>query len=131
MMKITKSGTFGISRHILEKLYITRETILSVFHCFLFHKNSCILLKLLHYYRDIFSRLGNQYTSLGTQTFYVFFLQLYFNKKYVEVAINYFTMHLIILKWLKKQKFRQKRKTMRPKKVKVKKITVCQSVLFI
>ena len=64
-------------------------------------------------------------------TFYVFFFQLYFNKKYVEVAINYFTMNLIILKWLKKQKFRQKRKTMRPKKVKVKEITVCQSVLFI
>ena len=31
-------------------------------------------------------------------------------KKYVEVMINDFTMHLIILKWLRKQKCTQKRK---------------------
>ena len=63
--------------------------------------------------------LGDQYTDLGAQTlapkntFQVFFFQLYFNKKYVEVAINDFTIHLTILKWLRIQKYRQKRKTMR------------------
>ena len=31
-------------------------------------------------------------------TFQVLFFQLYFNKKYVEVAINDFTMHLNISK---------------------------------
>ena len=49
----------------------------------------------------------------GTQknTFQDFFFQLYF--KYVEVAINDFTMHLIILKWLRIQKCKQKRKKTR------------------
>ena len=42
-----------------------------------------------------------------------FFFQLYFNKKYVAVAINDFTMHMIISKWLKVQKCKEKRKTMR------------------
>ena len=42
-------------------------------------------------------------------TFQIFFFQLYFNKKYFEVAINDFTMHLIISKWLRIQKW----KTMR------------------
>ena len=35
------------------------------------------------------------------------FFQLYFNK-YVEVVINNFTMHLIILKLLRKQKCKNK-----------------------
>ena len=46
-------------------------------------------------------------------TFQFLFFQLYFNKKYVELAINDFTMHLIISKWLRRKKYRQKRKRMR------------------
>ena len=45
---------------------------------------------------------------------------MYLNKKYVEVAINSFTMHLIILKWLRLQKCREKRKKIKPKDLKVK-----------
>ena len=41
------------------------------------------------------------------------FFQLHFDKRYAEVTINDFTMHLIISKWLWTQKSRQKRKTMR------------------
>ena len=44
-------------------------------------------------------------------TFQVFFFQLYFNKKYFEVAINDFAVHLIILKWLRRQKWKQKKNT--------------------
>ena len=64
-------------------------------------------------------RLGDRYTGLGAQTlaskksFSSFLFQLYFNKKQVEVAINDFTMRLIISKWLRIQRCRQKRKTMR------------------
>ena len=36
--------------------------------------------------------------------FQVSFFQLYFNKKHVKVAINDFTMHLIILEWLGMEK---------------------------
>ena len=53
--------------------------------------------------------------SVPKEQFQVLFFQLYFNKKYVEVAISDFKMVLIILKWRRKQKFRQKRKTMRQK----------------
>ena len=42
-------------------------------------------------------------------TFKVFFFQLYFNR-YVEVAINDFTMHLIISKWLRRQKMQTEEK---------------------
>ena len=45
--------------------------------------------------------LGDQSNSLGAQknAFQaLFFFQLYFNKEYVQVVINDFTMHLIILK---------------------------------
>ena len=51
--------------------------------------------------------LGDWYIVLGAQTlapkqtFQVFFFQLYFIQKYVEVAISDFTVHPIILKWLK------------------------------
>ena len=45
-------------------------------------------------------------------TFQVILSQLYFNK-YIEVAINDFTMHLIISKWYWIQKCKQPRKTMR------------------
>ena len=48
-----------------------------------------------------------------TNTFQIFFFQYHFNRKYIEVAINDFTKHLIILKWLKIQKYRKKNKTMR------------------
>ena len=48
-------------------------------------------------------------------TLQVFFFLLYFNKKYVKVEINDYTMHLIISKWLRMQKCRQLRKKMRQK----------------
>ena len=51
-------------------------------------------------------------TLAQIDTFQIFFFQPCFNKKYVEVANNDFTMHLITLKWLGRQKCRQKRKTM-------------------
>ena len=50
--------------------------------------------------------LGDRHTSLGTQTLF----SVVFQQKLVEVAINNFTMHLIISKWLRIQKGRQKRK---------------------
>ena len=76
--------------------------------------------------------LGDQSTSLGTQKtlFKFFFLQLYFNKKYIEVAIDDFTMHLIILKLPERQTSRQKRKTMRQKEVQAKKETVYEKVFI-
>ena len=52
-------------------------------------------------------------TLVPKNSFQVFFFRSYFNKKYVEVAINDFTMHIFISKWLRTQKCRQKRKTMR------------------
>ena len=54
--------------------------------------------------------LGDQYTGLvpklwcSKNTSQAFFFQLFFNKKYIEVAISYFTMQLIILKWLESRK---------------------------
>ena len=57
--------------------------------------------------------LGDRYTHLDTQKALFKFLQFYFNKKYVEVAVNDLTMHLLISKLLGIQKCRQKRKTMR------------------
>ena len=44
------------------------------------------------------------------QHFSSFLLKLYFNKKYVEVAINDFTMHLIISKWLRNKNADRKEK---------------------
>ena len=52
--------------------------------------------------------------------FQVLFFRLYFNKKYVEVAVNDFTMHLIISKWLRRQKCRQEKETRRQKGIEVK-----------
>ena len=54
-------------------------------------------------------RLGDRCTGFGAQilapkNFSSLFFQLYFNKKYVEVAINDFTMHLIFSKQLRRQK---------------------------
>ena len=73
---------------------------------------------------DILSRFGRPVYWFGhpdfgaiKNTFQVFFFQLYFNKKHVEVLINEFRMHLIISNWLRIQKCRQKRKTMRQKQV--------------
>ena len=50
------------------------------------------------------------------KSFQVFFFQLYFNKKYLEVVINDFTMHLSILKWLRKQKIQTEEKNKTKKK---------------
>ena len=47
----------------------------------------------------------------------------------IEVAIIDFTMHLLILKWLR-QKCRQKRKTMRQEEVEAKEETVYESVFI-
>ena len=46
--------------------------------------------------------LGDRYTDLGAKNIFpVFFLELYFNEKCVEVAINDFTMLRISSKWLR------------------------------
>ena len=63
--------------------------------------------------------MGDRCTGLCTQTL-VFFFQLYFNKKCVKVVINDFTMHLIMPKWLKRQKCREKRKSVRQEDTKTK-----------
>ena len=55
------------------------------------------------------------------------FYLLNFDKKYVEVVVDDFTMNLIISKWLRIQKFRQKRKTMRQKDIEVKEEIVYES----
>ena len=76
-------------------------------------------------------RLGDWYTSWGTKKAPVnIFFQFYFNKKYVEVAINDFTMHPIILKWLRRQKCRQKRKTMKQKELEAKEESVYESAFI-
>ena len=62
-------------------------------------------------------------------SFQVFFFLLCFNKKYVKVVVNDFTMHLIILKWLRRQKCRQKKK-MKPKDIEAKEETVYKSVFI-
>ena len=54
-------------------------------------------------------------------TFQVLLFQLYFNKKYVEVAINDFTMYLIISRWFRRQKCRWNRKTIDKKRLQQKK----------
>ena len=55
------------------------------------------------------------------------FYLLNFDKNYVEVVVSDFTMNLIISKWLRIQKFRQKRKTMRQKDIEVKEEIVYES----
>ena len=68
---------------------------------------------------DVFRPFGRPVNRFGhpnsctPQKYEIFFFQLYFKKKYVEEAISYFKMHLIISKWLRIQKCRQKRKTVR------------------
>ena len=59
-----------------------------------------------------------------------FFFQLDFNKKYLEVAINDLTLHLIISKWLRRQQCRQKRNTMRQKEVEAKEKPVYKKVFI-
>ena len=44
------------------------------------------------------------------KTLFKFFFQLYFNERYIEVVINDLTMHLIILKWLRRQKYRREKR---------------------
>ena len=66
-------------------------------------------------------RLRDRYTGLDAQTlapkkdFSRFVFSVVFNKKYVEVAITGFTIHIIILKWFRRQKWREDRKIMRQK----------------
>ena len=79
--------------------------------------------------REWYKGLGDQ--NLAPKKLFKFtFFQLYFNKKYVEVANNDFTMHLIISKWLRRQKCRQKKKTMRQKEVRTKEQTVDENVFI-
>ena len=61
--------------------------------------------------------LGDWFTGLGAKTFvakkyfkFSSFSCVCFNKKYVEIMINHFTMRLIILKWFRRQKCSKKRK---------------------
>ena len=82
------------------------------------HSNQCLILPYLmanhnkFIISDIYRRpaywFGHPNTGVKKTFFKFSFFQLYFNKKYVEVAI---TMHLISLKCLRK--CRQKRNTMR------------------
>ena len=80
--------------------------------------------------------LGDWRTNLGAQAMVpkkhqkkVFF-QLNFNIKYVEVAINDFTIHLIISKWLRRQKYREKRKIIRQKEFAAEEEIVDKSVFI-
>ena len=61
-----------------------------------------------------------------TNTVQVFSFQLYFSKKCVDVAINVFTMHLVISKCLRRQKCRLTRKTMRQQEVEAREETACR-----
>ena len=80
--------------------------------------------------------LGDQYSHLAPKFWYqknnfkVLFFQLHFNKKYNEVGINDFIMHLLILKWLTRQKCRLKRKSMRQKDVETKDKIIFESVFI-
>ena len=81
--------------------------------------------------------LGQQCTALGIQALVpkkhfpnFLFFSFVLTKKYFEAAIIDFTMHLILLKWLKRQKCRQKRKRMRQKKVEAKKQTLYKSIFI-
>ena len=86
----------------------------NIFECFFKKYDSPLffLKKIISFYKYTLTYsdcLGDRYTGLGAQTlalkryFSIFLFSLYFNKKCVEVAINDFTMHLIILKWLRRQ----------------------------
>ena len=69
---------------------------------------------------------GDWYSGLGVQiTLFKFRFFMYFNK-----AVNDFTIHLIILKWFRRQKCRLKRKTMRQRDVKVKQKIVYKNVFI-
>ena len=58
------------------------------------------------------------------------FLNFFLIKKYFEVAIIDFTMYLIISRWLRRQKCRQKVKTMRQKEVEAKEETAYESIFM-
>ena len=53
-------------------------------------------------------------------TYQVFFFQLYFNKKYIEVAINDFSVYRIISKWLRIKQNADRREKQWDKKVEAK-----------
>ena len=80
------------------------------------------------------NRLGDRYTGLGTQTLApekrFKFSQFFFYKKYFEVAITDFTMYLIISRWLRRQKCREKVKTLRQKEVEAKEETAYESIFM-
>ena len=59
-----------------------------------------------------------------------FLFSVVFQQKRVDVAINDFTKHLIILKWLRRQKCRQKRKATRKKDIVAKEEIVYKSVFI-
>ena len=56
------------------------------------------------------------------------FFQLYFIKKYIDIAINDFTKHLIILKWLRRRMHIEE-KTLRKKYVKAKEEIIYKSFI--
>ena len=75
--------------------------------------------------------LRHWYTGLGTQTLVL--KQLFSNFVFSVVfqqKINDFTMHQIILKWLRRQKCQQKRQIMRQKDTKAKDEIIYQSVFI-
>ena len=68
-------------------------------------------------------RLADRYTGLGAQT-------LAPQKSTFQIFFFSVTIHLIIFKWLKRQKCRQKRKIMRQKDVEAKEEIVYESVFI-
>ena len=83
-------------------------------------------------------RLGDRYTGLGAQTLAPkkhilgFLFSVVFQlKKYVEVVLSDFTMHLIISKWLRRQKWGQKWEKMKSKDVEAKEETGHERSVFI
>ena len=80
---------------------------------------------------DVFRPFGRPVYQFGCSKniFQVFFFQLYFNKKFAEVAVNDFIMPLIILKWLRIKNADRKEKQW-DKAVVVKERTVNETVFI-
>ena len=115
----------NISQRLIANFHRTGTDLGKISWCRMLFSKNRINLRFQVYsqkitYSDVFRpfgrpvyRFGRPNSNAPKNTFRVFFFQLYFNKKYFKIEINDLTMHLLISKWLRKQKSRQKRKTMR------------------
>ena len=112
-------------------IFVEKNLTRQYFICLYFDIFACLICSITYS-----SYLGERYTGLGAQTLHPkkdiqdFFLQLHFNRNYIKVTIIYFTMHLSISKWLRRQKCRQWRKTTRQKGVQAKEETISESVFI-